>query len=77
MEERNKYKAKTTEFRSRIEKLERYFDELKKESETKKNCKFQTRYIQIAKKILNEEPMIEYCLSFLNELKFDTFFQKY
>ena len=30
--------------------------------ETKKNHKFQTRCIQIAKEILNEEPIIEYYL---------------
>ena len=40
-EEKAKYEAETTELRSRIEKLEQYFDELKKkESETKKNRKF-------------------------------------
>ena len=36
------------------------------EREAKKNCKFQTRCIQIAKEILNEEPMIEYRPPFLN-----------
>ena len=34
-----KYEAETAELRSRIEKLEWYFDELRKESETKKNRK--------------------------------------
>ena len=77
-EERAKYEAETAELRSRIEKLERYFDELKKkESESKKNRKFQTRCIQIVKEILNEEPMIEYRPPFLNGLELDAFFQKY
>ena len=70
MEESNRRDAK-------IEKLERYLDELEKESESKKNRKFQTRCIQIAKEILNEEPMIEYRPPFLNELELDVFFQKY
>ncbi|CAG8769292.1 23477_t:CDS:2, partial [Dentiscutata erythropus] len=76
-EERAKYEAETAELRSRIEKLERYFNELEKESESKKNRKFQTRCIQIAKEILNEEPMIEYHPPFLNRLELDAFFQKY
>ncbi|CAI2198980.1 9259_t:CDS:2, partial [Funneliformis geosporum] len=46
-------------------------------SEIKKNRKFQTRCIQIAKEILNEEPMIEYRPSFMQGLKLDAFFQKY
>ncbi|RHZ45856.1 hypothetical protein Glove_645g17 [Diversispora epigaea] len=50
---------------------------LKKELEFKKNRKFQTKCIQIAKEILNEEPIIEYRPSFLNRLEFDVFFQKY
>ncbi|RGB25011.1 hypothetical protein C1646_724766, partial [Rhizophagus diaphanus] len=41
------------------------------EREAKKNRKFQTRCIQIAKEILNEEPIIEYHPSFLNGLKLD------
>ena len=40
-------------------------------------CKFQTRCIQIAKEILNEEPIIEYRPPFLNGLELDAFFQKY
>ena len=44
--------------------------------EAKKNCKFQTRCIQIAKEILNEEPIIEYHPPFLNGLELDAFFQK-
>src|SRR5205809_4166353 len=44
--------------------------------EVKKNCKFQTRCIQIAKEILNEEPIIKYHPPFLNGLELDTFFQK-
>ncbi|GES77612.1 Uvr/REP helicase [Rhizophagus clarus] len=47
------------------------------EREAKKNRKFQTRCIQIAKEILNEEPIIEYRPPFLNGLEFDAFFQKY
>ncbi|POG78535.1 hypothetical protein GLOIN_2v1870575 [Rhizophagus irregularis DAOM 181602=DAOM 197198] len=47
------------------------------EREAKKNRKFQIRYIQIAKKILNEEPIIKYRLPFLNGLELDAFFQKY
>ncbi|RGB23202.1 hypothetical protein C1646_822205 [Rhizophagus diaphanus] len=52
MEENNRRDA-------RIEKLEQYLDELEKESESKKNCKFQTRCIQIAKEILIKEPIID------------------
>ncbi|CAG8650663.1 1806_t:CDS:1, partial [Diversispora eburnea] len=33
--------------------------------------------IQIAKEILNEEPIVEYRPSFLNGLELDAFFQKY
>ncbi|CAJ0745122.1 11419_t:CDS:2 [Entrophospora sp. SA101] len=44
---------------------------------TKKIRKFQTKCIQIAKEILNEEPIIEYRPSFLNGLELDAFFQKY
>ncbi|CAG8689686.1 12622_t:CDS:2, partial [Ambispora leptoticha] len=47
------------------------------ERESKKNRKFQTRCIQIAKEILNDEPMIEYRPSFLNGLELDAFFQKH
>ncbi|CAB4432736.1 unnamed protein product [Rhizophagus irregularis] len=35
------------------------------------------RCIQIAKEIINEEPIIEYRPSFLNGLELDAFFQKY
>src|SRR5581483_2944071 len=77
VEERTKYETETAELRSRIEKLEQYFDELEKESESKKNRKFQSRCIRIAKEILNEEPMIEYCPPFLNGLELDAFFQKF
>src|SRR4051812_4137061 len=52
-------------------------EEYEKELESKKNRKFQTRCIQIAKEILNEEPIIEYRSSFLNGLELDAFFQKY
>ena len=44
---------------------------------SKENRKFQNKCIQIAAEILNEEPVIEYCPSFLNGLEFDAFFQKY
>ncbi|CAI2186386.1 20495_t:CDS:2 [Funneliformis geosporum] len=56
------------ELKAEVAKLRCDIDELKKASESKKNCKFQTRCIQIAKEILNEEPMIKYRLSFLNGL---------
>ena len=69
MEENNRRDA-------RIEKLERQLDKLEKESESKKNRKFQTRCIQIAKEILNEEPIIKYHSPFLNKLELDAFFQK-
>ena len=46
------------------------------ERETKKNRKFQTRCIQIAKEILNEEPMIEYRPPFLNGLELDALLPK-
>ena len=68
---------KIYELKAEVAKLRRDIDELKKESESKKNCKFQTRYIQIAKEILNEEPMIEYRPPFLDGLELDAFFQKY
>ncbi|RIA98094.1 hypothetical protein C1645_813135 [Glomus cerebriforme] len=66
-------KTRLTELKAKILKLEQ--DQAEKKA--KKNCKFQTRCIQIAKKILNGELMIKYCSPFLNELEFDTFFQKY
>src|SRR6266480_7874539 len=47
------------------------------EKEFKKNCKFQTRCIQIAKEVLNEEPVVEYRPSFMQGLELDAFFQKY
>src|SRR5437016_9734581 len=68
---------KIYELKAEVAKLRRDIDELKKESESKKNRKFQTRCIQIAKEILNEEPMIEYRPPFLNGLELDAFFQKY
>ncbi|CAG8615680.1 7484_t:CDS:2 [Racocetra fulgida] len=43
----------------------------------KKNRKFQAKCIQIAEKILDEEPIIEYRPPFLDGLEFDAFFQKY
>ncbi|CAB4405644.1 unnamed protein product [Rhizophagus irregularis] len=65
------------ELKAKVAKLRRDINELKKESESKKNRKFQTKCIQIAKEILNEEPIIEYRPSFLNGLELDAFFQKY
>ena len=44
--------------------------------EAKKNRKFQTKCIQIAKEILNEKPIIKYHPPFLNRLELDAFFQK-
>ena len=46
------------------------------EREAKKNRKFQTRCIQIAKEILNEEPIIEYRSVAESNLELDAFFQK-
>ena len=66
-------KVRLAELEVRILKLEQ--DQAERES--KKNRKFQTRCIQIAKEILNEEPMIEYRPPFLNGLELDAFFQKY
>ncbi|CAB4415205.1 unnamed protein product [Rhizophagus irregularis] len=66
-----KLKQDQAEIDARILKLEQA------EREVKKNRKFQTRCIQIAKEILNEKPIIEYCPPFLNRLELDAFFQKY
>uniref|UniRef100_U9U7T4 Uncharacterized protein n=1 Tax=Rhizophagus irregularis (strain DAOM 181602 / DAOM 197198 / MUCL 43194) TaxID=747089 RepID=U9U7T4_RHIID len=46
----------------------------KLKNEFKKNQKFQLRCIQIAKKILNEQPIIKYHPSFLNGLELDVIF---
>src|SRR5579862_6606121 len=61
------------ELLKRIIKLEQAWTE----RESKKNRKFQTRCIQIAKEVLNEEPIIKYHPPFLNGLELDAFFQKY
>ncbi|GES88289.1 hypothetical protein GLOIN_2v229933 [Rhizophagus clarus] len=76
-----------TELETRILKLEQdqaerearflKLEQDQAEREVKKNRKFQTRCIQIAKEILNEEPIIEYRPPFLNGLELDAFFQKY
>ena len=66
-------RAECAEPLERIKKLEQ--DQA--EREAKKNRKFQTRCIQIAKEILNEEPMIKYHPLFLDGLELDAFFQKY
>ena len=75
------FEAKKTDEKARLTKLEARILKLEQdqaEREAKKNRKFQTRCIQIAKEIiLNEEPMIEYLSSFLNGLELDAFFQKY
>ena len=60
---------KIYELKAEVAKLRRDIDELKKESESKKNRKFKTRCIQIAKEILNEEPMIKYQPLFLDRLE--------
>src|SRR6266540_6140568 len=79
--------AKKTDEKARLKALRQSFLELEArilkleqnqaERETKKNRKFQTRCIQIAKEILNEELMIEYHPPFLNGLELDAFFQKH
>ena len=53
-----KLKQDQAEIDAKILKLEQN----QAEKENKKNRKFQTRCIQIAKKIFNEEPIIEYRL---------------
>src|SRR6266540_5160008 len=79
--------AKKTDEKARLKALRQSFLELEArilkleqdqaEKEAKKNRKFQTRCIQIAKEILNEEPIIEYHPPFLNGLELDAFFQKH
>ncbi len=49
-------------------------EEYEKKLESKKNHKFQTRCIQIAKEILNKELIIKYHPPFLNRLELDAFF---
>ena len=73
IEENNRHDARLKELETRILKLEQD----QSERESKKNRKFQNRCIQIAKEILNEEPIIEYYPPFLNGLELDAFFQKY
>ncbi|CAG8613995.1 10644_t:CDS:2, partial [Ambispora gerdemannii] len=60
---------------ARITKLEHDIMVLKKELGFKKNRKFQTKCIQIAKEILNEEPIIEYRPPFMEGLELDAFFR--
>ena len=79
-------KARLEVLEARILKLEQ--DQVKREAkilkleqgqvrkEAKKNRKFQTRCIQIAKEILNEEPIIEYRSVAESNLELDAFFQK-
>src|SRR6266540_4326152 len=69
--------AKYVRLKAKNAKLETEIEEYTKKLESKKNRKFQIRCIQIAKEILNEEPIIEYRPSFLNGLELDAFFQKY
>src|SRR6266542_1018887 len=71
--------AKKTDEKARLEALEARILKLEQDQvgrEAKKNHKFQTRCIQIAKEILNEEPIIKYHPPFLNRLELDAFFQK-
>ncbi len=71
--------AKKTDEKARLEALEARILKLEQDQvgrEAKKNHKFQTRCIQIAKEILNEEPIIKYHPPFLNGLELDAFFQK-
>src|SRR6266496_6021363 len=71
--------AKKTDEKARLEALEARILKLEQGQvgrEAKKNRKFQTRCIQIAKEILNEEPIIKYHPPFLNGLELDAFFQK-
>ncbi|CAI2190818.1 4413_t:CDS:2 [Funneliformis geosporum] len=73
-----KFKAKNVKLETEnAELLKSLIEEYTKKLETKKNCKFQTKCIQIAKKILNEKPIIKYHSSFLNGLELNAFFQKY
>ena len=72
--------AKKTDEKARLEALEARILKLEQdqaEREAKKNRKFQTRCIQIAKKVLNKEPVVEYQPSFMQGLELDAFFQKY
>ena len=62
------------EIKAQNAKNKSIIEEYEKELESKKNRKFQTRCIQIAKEILHEEPIIEYHPPFLNGLEF---FQKH
>ncbi len=72
-----KLKAKNAELEAEnAELLKSLIEEYMKKLESKKNRKFQTS-IQIAKEILNEEPITKYHPSFLNRLELDAFFQKY
>ena len=52
--------AMIIEIKAQNAKNKSIIEEYEKELECKKNRKFQTRCIQIAKEILNEEPIIEY-----------------
>ena len=79
-------KAKLEALEARILKLEQdqaerdarilKLEQDQTEREAKKNRKFQTRCIQIAKEILNEEPIIEYRSVAESNLELDAFFQK-
>ena len=59
-------RVSNAKLKARVAKLKQAIYQLKKESESKKNRKFQTRCIQIAKEILNKKPITEYHLPFLN-----------
>ncbi|CAG8734985.1 31576_t:CDS:2, partial [Racocetra persica] len=47
------------------------------EHESKKNRKFQEKCILITQVLLGEEPIIEYCPSFMRELKLGAFFPRH
>ncbi|PKC62212.1 hypothetical protein RhiirA1_465465 [Rhizophagus irregularis] len=66
--------AENAELRSRVAKLEQDIVELKKEFESKKNCKFQEKCILIAQVLLGEKLIVEYCPSFMRGLELDAFF---
>ncbi|CAG8832441.1 32287_t:CDS:1, partial [Gigaspora margarita] len=77
MDEITELKKDNIKIKTENAKLKWSIDELKKELESKKNCKFQEKCILVAQILLNKEPIIEYYSSFLNGLELDAFFQKH
>ena len=69
--------AKKTDEKAKLEALEARILKLEQDQTEREAKKNWTRCIQIAKEILNEEPVVEYCPPFLNGLELDAFFQKY